>query len=142
MTIAFGAAIFILFSFLVARWLTAENRERTAVTDLLRAEAGGDADSMIALIEGCADRPACTAEARRNARALSRPGQLRVLRVDSSTAHAILAEKGPTRVAWDVGGTSLPYVQCVDVERRGVPFLGGEVVLTGIGPKIKGDAAC
>ena len=51
MTIAFGAAIFVLFSFLVARWLTAENRERTAVTDLLRAQAGGDAG-----LHGRADR--------------------------------------------------------------------------------------
>lgn len=142
MTIAFGAAVFILFSFLVARWLTAENRERAAVTDLLRAQAGGDAASMTAIIEGCADDPACRAAVDRNARTLSRPGRVRLLRVDSSTAHALLAERGPTRVAWDVGGTSLPFVQCVDVERRGVPFLGGAVVLTGIGPKIKGDAAC
>ena len=102
MTIAFGAAIFILFSFLVARWLTAENRERTVVTDLLRAQAGGDADSMIALIDGCAQKPACTADARRNARTLSRPGDVRVLRIDSSTAHALLAEEG--RRAWP--GTS------------------------------------
>ena len=67
---------------------------------------------------------------------------MRVLRVDSSTEHALLADQGPTRVAWDVGRTSLPVVQCVEVERRGVPFLGGPVVLAGIGPKIAGDAAC
>ncbi len=142
MTIAFGAAIFVLFSFLVARWLTAENRERTAVTDLLRAEAGGDEASMVALIDGCAGTPACEAAVRRNVRALSRPGEVRVLRIDSSTSHALLPASGPTRVAWDVGGTSLPYVQCVDIDRRGVPFLGGEVVVTGIGPKIAGDEAC
>ncbi len=142
MTIAFGAAIFILFSFLVARWLTAENRERTAVTDLLRAQAGGDADSMVALIEGCASAPSCRAAVARNARALRRPGVVRVLRLDSSTSHALLAQSGPTRVAWDVGGTSLPVVQCVAVERRGVPFLGGEIVLRSIGPKIAGAAAC
>ena len=97
---------------------------------------------MVALIDGCAGAAACEVAAERNARALSRPGQVRVLRIDSSTSHALLASSGPTRVAWDVGGTSLPYVQCVDVERRGVPFLGGEVVVTGIGPKIAGDAAC
>lgn len=142
MTIAFSAAVFILVSFLVARWLTAENRERTAVTDLLRVQAGGDADSMAALIEGCSGRPACRADMARNARALRRPGAVRVLRFDSSTSHALLAQSGPTRVAWDVGGTSLPVVQCVDIERRGVPFLGGEIVLRGIGPKIAGAAAC
>lgn len=142
MIIAFGAAVFILFSFFVARWLTAENRERTAVTDLLRAQAGGDADAMLALLDGCTRRPRCVADVRRNARALRRPGDVRILRVDSATAHAVLAADGQTRVAWDVGGTSLPVVQCVDVERRGVPALGGPVVLTGIGPQIAGDAAC
>lgn len=142
MTIAFGAAIFILVSFLVARWLTAENRERTAVTDLLRAQAGGDADSMLALLEGCSSEPSCRAAVERNARALRRPGTVRVLRFDSSTAHALLAQSGVTRVAWDAGRTSLPVVQCIDVERRGVPFLGGEIVLRSISPKIAGAASC
>ena len=106
------------------------------------AQAGGDADSMVALIEGCASAPSCRAAVARNARALRRPGVVRVLRLDSSTSHALLAQSGPTRVAWDVGGTSLPVVQCVAVERRGVPFLGGEIVLRSIGPKIAGAAAC
>jgi len=142
MTIAFAAAVFILVSFLVARWLTAENRERTAVIDLLRAQTGGDAASMLAILEGCTDDDRCRAEVDRNARLLRSPGRVRVLRLDSSTAHALLAERGPTRVAWDVGGTSLPVVQCIDVERRGVPLLGGEIVLRAIGPKISGSAAC
>jgi len=142
MTIAFAAAVFILVSFLVARWLTAENRERTAVIDVLRAQAGGDSASMLAMLDGCSGDPRCRAVVARNTRGLRRPGAVRILRLDSSTAHALLAESGPTRVAWDVGGTTLPVVQCVQVERRGVPLLGGEIVLRSIGPKIAGSAAC
>jgi len=141
-TIALAAAFFLLVSFLVARWLSAENRERTAVVDLLRAQARGDAPAMLAGLDGCAGDAGCRATVERNARALRRPGHVRVLRVDSSTSHALLADEGPTRVAWDVGGKSLPVVQCVQVERRGLPLLGGEIVLSGIGPRIAGDASC
>lgn len=135
-------AVFILVSFLVARWLSAENRERTAVVDLLRAQQRGDVPAMLALLDGCARDADCRAAVERNARSLRRSGRVRVLRVDSSTAHALLADEGPTRVAWDVGGESLPVVQCVQVERRGLPLLGGAIVLSGIGPRVAGDAAC
>ena len=143
MTIAFGAAIFILFSFLVARWLTAENRERTAVTDLLRAQAGGDADSMVALHRRVRERSACRGRRRAQRARAPPPGQRAGAAASTRAPRTRCSpQSGPTRVAWDVGGTSLPVVQCVDVERRGVPFLGGEIVAAGIGPKIAGDAAC
>lgn len=136
------AAAFIVVSFLVARWLSAENRERTAVVDLLRAQARGDASAMLADLDGCAGDADCRAAVERNARALRRPGRVRILRIDSTTSHALLAGAGPTRVAWDVGGSSLPVVQCVQVERRGLPLLGGEIALSAIGPRIAGDASC
>ena len=142
LAIAFGVAAFLLVSFFAARWLTAENRERDAVIDLLRAQTGGDAPAMIAMLDGCSTNTTCSADAQRDARRLQRPGNIRILNIDSATAHAVLAKSGPTRVAWDVGGKSFPVVQCVQVERRGVPVLGGPVVLTHIGPQIKGDAAC
>lgn len=142
LAIAFGVAAFLLVSFFGALWLTAENRERDAVIDLIRAQTGGDAAAMISMLDGCQQNPTCRADARRDARALQRTGRIRILNIDSATSHAILAAKGPTRVAWDVGGSSFPVVQCVQVERRGVPVLGGPVVLTHIGPPIKGDGSC
>lgn len=140
--IAFGVSAFILASLVAARWLSAENRERNAVIDLLRAQAGGDVSSMLSLLDGCSGDARCRALVARNARALEQSGDVRILRLDSATAHAVLAKSGRTRVAWDVGGTSFPVVQCVQVERRGIPVLGGRVVLREIGPKIAGDAAC
>ena len=142
LAIAFGVAAFLLVSFFAARWLTAENRERDAVISLLRAQTGGDAAAMIRMLDGCAANPTCRGNAERDARTLRRAGRLRILNIDSATSHAVLAKSGPTRVAWDVGGKSFPVVQCVEVERRGVPILGGPVVLRYIGPQIKGDAAC
>jgi len=142
MTIAFAAAVFILVSFLVARWLTAENRERDAVTDVLRAQAAGDAPAMIAALDGCATDPACRAAAARNARVLKRPGTVQILSFKSSTGYAVGSAAGPTRVAWNTGGTSLPVVQCVTVERTGIAFLAGQIRLRSIGPKIGGLASC
>ena len=142
LAIAFGVAAFLLVSFFAATWLSAENRERDAVIDLLRAQTGGDAAAMIAMLDGCSTNPTCRTDAQRDARRLQRPGSIRILNIDSATSHAVFAKSGPTRVAWDVGGSSFPVVQCVQVERRGVPALGGPVVLTHIGPQIKGDAAC
>ncbi len=142
LAIAFGVTAFLLVSFFVARWLTAENREREAVTELIRAQTGGDADAMLSLLDGCSTRPRCRSLVEQNARTLKRPGGVRILRIDSATSHAVLAKSGETRVAWDTGGTSFPVVQCVEVERRGVPVLGGPIVMREIGPKIKGDAGC
>ena len=142
LAIAFGVAAFLLVSFFAATWLSAENRERDAVIDLLRAQTGGDATAMIAMLDGCSTNPTCRAQAERDARTLRRSGSIRILNIDSATSHAVFAKSGPTRVAWDVGGKSFPVVQCVQIERRGVPALGGPVVMTSIGPQIKGDGAC
>jgi hypothetical protein len=41
--VAFGVIVFIAISFLLARYLSTENRERDAVYALLRDQARGDA---------------------------------------------------------------------------------------------------
>ncbi len=140
--IALAAAAFILASFVLARWLTGENRERGAVTDLIRAQALGDAASMAALIEDCEGDPACRARVAENVRRLRRPGDVQILRYDSRTARAVTERTGLTRVAWNTDRRDAAVVQCVEIERRGIPLLGGEVVLTGVGPQIDGEASC
>lgn len=140
--IAFAAAAFALASFVLARWLTGENRERAAVTDLIRAQAQGDAASMAALIEDCERDAACRARVARNVRRLRRPGDVQILRYDSRTARAVTETRGPTRVAWNTDRREAAVVQCVEVERRGIPLLGGEIVLTGVGSQIDGEASC
>ncbi|CAB4873693.1 unannotated protein [freshwater metagenome] len=137
-----GVAVFLLVSFLLALWLTGDTRERSRVVDLLRSQARGDVPGMLAQIDGCASRPACRAQVAANAQTLRRAGRVRILDYRSATSKAIAADAGLTRVAWDAGLQSLPVVQCVRIERRGLPILGGKIVIVSIGPKIRGDAAC
>src|SRR6188768_2438431 len=97
----------------VARWLTQDNRERDAVTDLLRAQAHGDVAAMLALLDGCAANSACLARVKGNAQRLRRRGDVEIVRYDSSTAHALSTESGPTRVVWTDGTKAPVVVQCV-----------------------------
>ncbi|MCD6726532.1 MAG: hypothetical protein LT070_04760 [Solirubrobacteraceae bacterium] len=140
--LALGVALFLLGSLVLALWLTGENRERAVVTRVLRAQAAGDGAAMTSLLEGCRRDGGCRAATRRLARMLRRPGEVRIVGYDSATAHALLAERGPTRVAWMTGAGSPPVVQCLDVERLGLPLLGGRVVAHRIGPRIAGTASC
>jgi hypothetical protein len=141
--IALGVVVFLVLSFMVARWLTQETRERGAVSDLLRAEARGDAAAMLRELPDCADEPACRAQIERNARTLRRHGDVEILSYQSATSYALGSARGLTRVAWRAGGPqSLPVVQCVDVVRRGIGFLNGDVDVRRIGVPIARTGTC
>jgi hypothetical protein len=137
-----AAVAFLAVSFAVARWLTQDNRERGAVTDLLRAQARGDVAAMLALLDGCEQDSGCRALVERNARALRRSGKVEIVRYDSATAHALGDDTGPTRVAWGDGTAAPIVVQCIEVERRGLAVLNSDVVLSSIGVPIDGEAPC
>ena len=137
-----AAVAFLAVSFAVARWLTQDNRERGAVTDLLRAQGRGDVAAMLARPRRLRRARACKATVERNARELRRRGRLEIVRYDSSDSHALGDDAGPTRVAWSDGTAAPVVVQCVEVERRGLAVLGGEIVLSSIGAPIAGEASC
>jgi len=134
--------LFLAASFFVARWLTAENRERSAVVDLLQLQKQGDAAGMLALLDGCAQKPQCRADVESNARRLRGAGPLTILRYDSASAYSLGDSSGDSRVAWDRGGATAAVVQCVAVERRGLALFGGSIVLRSIGRPIGGESAC
>jgi hypothetical protein len=134
--------LFLAASFFVARWLTAENRERNAVVELLQLQSEGDAAGMIAAIDGCAQEPACRAEVQSNARRLSVGGSLKILRFDSAGAYSIGDSSGQSRIAWNRGGTSPAVVQCIEVERRGLAFFGGSITLRSLSRPIGSEASC
>jgi hypothetical protein len=140
--LAVGLAAFLALSFLLARWLTTENRERNAVYALLQAQARGDAAAMLDRLAGCADDPACVAEVRRNANRLRRRGEVKILAYDSGTAYALGSARGATRVAWTVVDRGLPVVQCVDVRRGGTVLAGRVVTLRRLGPPIGRQSPC
>ena len=134
--------VFLAVSFLLARWLSTESRERNAVYALLQAQARGDAAAMLRRVPGCSRDAACAREVRENARRLRRPGEVKILAYDSTTAYAIGAKSGPTRVAWTVVDRGLPVVQCVDVRRGGTVLAGRVVTLRRLSRPIGRQSAC
>ena len=98
--IAAGVVVFLGVSFLLARYLSTENRERDAVYALLRDQARGDVRGMLSRLDGCDAR--CRATAAANARRLKRPGTVKILAYSSSTSYALGSASGPTRVAWTI----------------------------------------
>jgi len=141
--IALLVILFLVISFFLARWLTADNRERSYVTDLLTHQADGDAQAMLAMMPSCATDAACRRRTEALARRFAGGQRVDIVRYDSSTARALGSEQGPTRVAWQDGGpTSRVWVQCVQVTRSGLAFLGGNVEIDSIGAPIDGEASC
>jgi hypothetical protein len=140
--LAVGLVAFLALSFLLARWLTTENRERNAVYALLRDQARGDAPAMLERLDGCAADPRCAAAVRRNADRLRRPGEVKILAYESATAYALGSAEGLTRVAWTVVDEGLPVVQCVDVRRGGTVLAGRAVTLRRLSPPIGRQSSC
>jgi hypothetical protein len=126
---------------LLARVWSADGAERSAITDLLRAEARGDADAMISRIQNCRDQPACQARVRQDVAALTRPGAVSILQLEPSTGFSLSGTMGTARVAWKVP-SSLPIVQCVRVKRAGDALSGLRIELLAISPRIKTDGNC
>lgn len=140
--IAFAVLLFLVISFGVARWLTRENRERDAVLHVLRAQAAGDAPGVLHWVPGCADDPACRSLVESNVRRLRRIGDVKILNYESGTHYALAGATGPVRVAWDIGTRGDTVVQCLQVRRTGLGFLGGSVDITRVSAPIAREGSC
>jgi hypothetical protein len=138
--IAVGVVLFLGISLLLARYLSTENRERDAVYALLRDQARGDARGMLRRLDGCDAR--CRADVEANARRLKRPGSVKILAYDSSTAYALGAASGRTRVAWTIVNRQLPVVQCVEVQRTGTVLTGRAINLRRLSVPIESTGSC
>jgi hypothetical protein len=138
--IAVGAVVFVGFSYLLARYLSTENRERDAVYALLRDQARGDAPAMLERLDGCDAR--CRANVEANARRLKRAGEVKILAYSSSTSYALGHAEGPTRVAWTIVNRQLPVVQCVQVERTGNVLAGTTINLRRLSVPIDRQGTC
>ena len=141
LAIGLGILAFLAVSAVLARWLSTENAERDAIFDLLRAQARGDAATMLARLPGCSARPGCRASVQSNATRLRMPGDLKILTSTSHTAYTLTGATGRTRVAWKVP-SHLPVVQCVLVRRTGNVLSGLSVTLLDLGPPIPGTSEC
>jgi hypothetical protein len=139
--IAVAIVLFLVVSALLARVFSANSAEQSALTSLVKDEARGDVNAVIADITGCGNSAACRTRARDNASALKHSGAVSIIQIQPSTSFSIAGTRGFARVAWDVGG-SLPIVQCVRVHRTGNAISGLHVELLVVSRRIKSDAAC
>jgi hypothetical protein len=141
--IAAAVLVVAVVGFLLARYLTTENRERNAIHALLQAQAAGDAAEMLRLLDGsCLRDRRCVQTVGENARKLERPGDPKIISLDSKTAYALGDATGLTRVAWTVVDNGLPVVQCVSVHRGGSAIAGRTVTLLRISAPIGNEASC
>lgn len=138
--IALGAIAFLGVSFLLARYLSTENRERDAVYALLRDQARGDVRGMLSRLDDCDAR--CRANVQADARRLARPGDVKILAYTSSTSYALGSATGPTRVAWTIVDRQLPVVQCVQVQRTGSVLTGRGISLRRLSVPIDSQGSC
>jgi hypothetical protein len=137
--IAVAVVAVLAVSALVARYLNNDTVERGKVTELLRAQAKGDAARMLALVE-CPDE-ACRRLIRANARKLRGRGELKIALYQSQTAHALKSRTKPTRVVWFLRGR-LTTVQCVLVRRTGNVFAGTSISLLRLSAPIGRESSC
>lgn len=134
-----ATAVFLVISGLLARWLSLENAERSAILALLTAEARGDVPGMLANLDHCDAR--CRSVVVSDARRLRRSGKVLILADQSQTAYAVTSTVGDTRIAWKAG-SALPVVQCITVSRSGNAISGLTVRLLAIGGRIPSEADC
>jgi hypothetical protein len=141
LAIAAAIILFLLVSALLARVLSANSAEQSAITSLVKDEARGDANAVLDDIAECRTSPACRTRAAENATALKHSGAVSIIQIQPSTSFSIAGTLGTARVAWNVGG-SLPIVQCVRVHRTGNAISGLKVDLLEVSRRIKSDTAC
>ena len=139
--IAVAVLVFLAISGLLARVLSANSAEQSAITALVKAVARGDEAAIVDDIAGCQASRACRRRATEVTTALRHPGTVSIIQLQPSTSFSVAGTLGTARVAWNVGG-SLPIVQCVRVRRTGNPISGLRVELLEISPRIKSDSAC
>jgi hypothetical protein len=138
--IAFAVFIFLGLSVLLARGLTGSSRERTEVLDLVRAQARGDTNAVLARLPACRREPACARTTAGRVEDLRTPGRVELLSYTPSSRLALTRKVGTGRVAWRAG-EALPVVQCVRVRREG-PLTGGSVELLSVSAPIARDGGC
>jgi hypothetical protein len=133
--------VFLGVSALLARVFSVDGAERTAITELVKVEARGDANGVIARILGCAHSGACRSRVTSDVAALTRPGAVSILEINTSAGFSLASTTGTARVAWKTP-SSLPIVQCVRVRRAGDVVHQWRIELLELGPRIHSDADC
>ena len=140
--IALGVVVFLAVSFQLARFLTAENAERAAVYALLSDAARGDARSVAGRLDGCVG--ACAQGLVTTVARVRRPGEVKILRLDSASSFTLGERTARSRVAWAANATAggEAVVQCVTVRRRWSLVAGASVTLLRLSAPLPPEKGC
>ncbi len=136
-----GIIFFLLISAVLARVLSIDGTERTAITLLIKDEAAGKRAAMIARIKDCDSSASCRARVAYDASKLRRSGSVSILQLQPSAGFSLTSTVGTARVAW-LAGSSLPVVQCVRVRRGGNALTGFQVELLVLSRRIPSGSDC
>jgi hypothetical protein len=139
--IGLAVILFVVISGLLARAFSVAGAEDSAITDLVKAEAAGNANGVVSLIYGCRADPVCRARADQVSSALKQPGTVQILEIQPSSGFSLSATMGIARVAW-LAGSSRPRVQCLRVRHTGDVLAGFTVRLIEVSPQITSDSDC
>ncbi len=139
--IVLGIILFLLISAVLARVLSIDGTERTAITLLIKDEAAGKRAAMSARIRDCGSSASCRARVAYDASKLRRPGAVSILQLQPSAGFSLTSTVGTARVAW-IAGSSLPVVQCVRVRRGGNALTGFQVELLVLSRRIPSGSDC
>jgi hypothetical protein len=139
--IVFSTFVFLGISFLLARALTGTGGERSRVIAILKAQASGDAGSVLRQMPLCSRNPTCAQLTAERVARLKRPGRVQILNFEPSSQAAFVTLTGTARVVWRTTEKTFPVVQCVRVRREG-PLSGGGVEIASISNPIGLEAKC
>jgi hypothetical protein len=139
--IVLALLVFLAISAVLARVLSIDGTERSAITVLVKDEAAGNRSAMISRIQSCADNAGCRARVAADAANLRRSGTISILQLQPSAGFSLTSTVGTARVAWRAG-SSLPVVQCVRVRRAGDALSGFRVELLRLSRRIASDSNC
>jgi hypothetical protein len=139
--LALSLLAFLAISLGLARVLSANGAERSAILTLLEAQARGDVDGMVERLAGCAGRTPCLVQVRLNAAQLRSAGQVDLVRLDPSTSFSLGGTDGVARVVWKTPARTT-VVQCVDVRRGGDVVRGLSVDLRALSRPIDRESSC
>ena len=107
--IAVGVLVFLAISAVLARVLSIDGAERSALTSLVTAEARGDRAGAASQLYHCSASAACQGRVAVDTAALRHPGAVSIIQIQPSAGFSLTSTLGVARVAWQVGG-SLPIV--------------------------------
>ena len=139
--IALGVLVFLLISGLLARAFSIDGAERAAIAKLMQAQARGDQEAMLRLMQGCRQSSSCRSRVAENASRLAHPGKVLIVQINPSAGFSLTSTEGTARVVWRAG-SELPVTQCVRVRRAGNVISGLQVELLAISPRIQTGADC